>query len=135
MRAALLGLMFLVCVSGAASAQPASLPAPYMAGPTDAPGPASLAGTRWRVTVLWEGGNPANVVTWAEFEATGLLVYGYANGQTFRNGTWRQRGSVLVWEMNSMYQVGQGQIEGDRITGTSITVGGRTGHYVFDRQN
>jgi len=134
-RSVVLALAFLVCAARGAAAEPAPSPNPYLAAPANAPQQASLTGTRWRMTMNWDDGAPIGRWSWAEFQSDGTILYGYPDGQRFDNGRWRQRGSILVFDTNSMFLTGLGQIDGDTITGSSINVHGTRGTFVFERED
>lgn len=74
----------------------------------------SIAGT------LWVADDDGDVTTFY-FENDGTLSYTY-NGKSYRNGTWKQSGRTVSFEMNESYRTFSGTIEGDRITGSSQNV-------------
>ena len=97
------------------------------AGDRDVPRPApvnppkeveSVAGT------VWEGDDgPIAPDISIQFEAGGVLSYS-RNGASFRNGTWKQTGDSVYFEMNDKFQECQATIRGDRIEGDSWNVSG-----------
>ena len=78
----------------------------------------SLTGTEW----AGSDGPVAAVVTF-HFERGGVLAYSY-NGASYRNGTWKQNGNSLYFEMNNKFRECQATIHGGRIDGDSWNVNG-----------
>ena len=78
----------------------------------------SLLGTEW----TGSDGPVAAVVTF-HFERGGALFYSY-NGASFRNGTWKQKGTTLYFEMNNKFRECQATIHGGRIDGDSWNING-----------
>jgi hypothetical protein len=130
MLRALAALLILVWAPVSAFAEPPAAPDPYMVGPQDAPGPGSLAGTRWQVTLTWDDGGE-NEWAWAQFDPDGQLTYGYTDGRVFTNGRWRQRGAVVVWDTNSMFNTGLGYVAQGRMSGAMTNVRGQNGRWTF----
>ncbi len=78
----------------------------------------NLAGAEW----TGNDGAVAPVVVF-HFERCGVLAYSY-NGNSYRNGTWKQTGNSLYFEMNNKYRECQATIRGNRIEGDSWNVQG-----------
>jgi len=72
-----------------------------------------VAGTTW----LADDG-PLGQVTYF-FEPSGVLVYTYANGTQYRNGTWKQQGDQLYFEANQAYREFRAPIRSGKIVGPS----------------
>lgn len=77
-----------------------------------------LAGTVW----IGDDG-PVGRVQF-KFERSGILEYSY-NGRTYRNGTWRQTGGRLYFEMNQKYRECKGVVLGSTIRGESWNKAGQ----------
>ncbi|GIW81065.1 MAG: hypothetical protein KatS3mg105_2872 [Gemmatales bacterium] len=76
-----------------------------------------LTGTTW-------SGDGAVAYTIYVFERGGVLQYSY-NGNTYRNGTWKQHGPNVYFEANQKYWEFEGVIRGDVIVGKSWNRAGR----------
>ena len=85
----------------------------------EAPAMASVEGAAW-VGVDMPGGS---VVITIHFEKGSTLAYSY-NGASYRNGTWRQDGDHIYFEMNNKYRETRAILRGDRIVGDSWNVVG-----------
>jgi hypothetical protein len=79
----------------------------------------SVEGTEWSMP----GEGPGQMNITYRFERGGVLVYRY-NGQTYRNGTWKQDGNRLTFECNKKYRECRASVRGDRIEGDSWNVAG-----------
>lgn len=77
----------------------------------------NIVGTTW-------SGQDGEYQTTFRFEADGKLNYGYKNGH-FDNGTWKQTGNTIYFEMNDKYREFKGTFEGDKIEGDSWNVAGK----------
>jgi hypothetical protein len=75
----------------------------------------SLAGT------TWAGPETDGEFTTYTFEQDGTLAYKYSNGH-YRNGTWRQSGNTIYFEMNKRYAEYQGEISGDTMKGRAWNI-------------
>lgn len=75
-----------------------------------------LAGTTWK----GQGICGDTVYT---FEKDGRLTYSYGTS-CWRNGTWKQEGDKLYWEVNRKYAEFEGVVKGGVITGRSWNVAG-----------
>jgi hypothetical protein len=131
LKSALLALALLIAAPAAGFAEPPPPPNPYEAGPPDAPGPGSLAGTRWSAQMSWNDNTTGGLFAWVEFRPDGEMDYGYPDGRSFDNGRWRQRGSVITWDTNGMFNSALGFNSGDQISGTMTNVRGQTGRWSF----
>jgi hypothetical protein len=79
----------------------------------------------------WEGQTDFGVFV-VRFERGGVLSYTSRTG-THRNGTWQQKGSVILLQMNNHYADYRGEIRGDRITGDAKNVTGTTWRWEVKR--
>ena len=131
LKSALLALALLVAAPAAVFAEPPPAPDPYVQGPPDAPGPGSLAGTRWRAEMSWDDNDNGGLFAWVEFRPNGEMDYAYPNGSTYDNGRWRQHGSVITWDTNGMFNAALGYINGGQMSGTMTNVRGQTGRWTF----
>ena len=76
--------------------------------------PVKLEGTTWV-------GQDGEYVTTFRFDKGGVLTYAYVNG-TYRNGTWKQTGDKLYFEMNNKFREFRGTIKGEKIEGNSWNI-------------
>ncbi|MBX7053878.1 MAG: hypothetical protein K1X36_02905 [Pyrinomonadaceae bacterium] len=72
----------------------------------------------------WVGYDLDGVMTF-NFEKGGILSYRYG-GNSFRNGTWTQKGDVITFETNKRYRVFNGKLTDQTITGTSTNEADKT---------
>jgi hypothetical protein len=77
---------------------------------------------------MWEGQTDFGIFI-VRFESGGVLGYTSGSG-TFRNGTWQQKGNVILLEMNGHYADYRGVIRGDHIGGVAENVTGT--HWKWD---
>jgi hypothetical protein len=77
-----------------------------------------LEGTVWTGVDL-----PEKYFTTYRFEKNGKLVWSY-NGGKFTNGTWKQEGRTLTFQMNNNYRESRGTIKGNTIEFDSWNVRG-----------
>jgi outer membrane biogenesis lipoprotein LolB len=82
--------------------------------PKDAAAAPKLDDTEWT-------GLDDQAVTTIRFEKDGVLAYIY-NGHSYRNGTWKQDGKNLYFEMNDKYRECKATVTGDTIEGDSWNV-------------
>jgi hypothetical protein len=75
--------------------------------------PASIAGTEW---VGMD--NPERFIITYRFEEGGVVAYAYG-GNSYRNGTWKQDGKKVYFELNNKFRELEATIEGEVITGDS----------------
>jgi hypothetical protein len=80
----------------------------------------SVEGTEWSMN--GEGPDRWNITY--RFERGGVLSYGY-NGANYRNGTWRQTGDEIYFEVNQKYRECRLTLRGDRLEGESWNKAGR----------
>jgi len=131
LKSVLLALALIAAAPGAAFAAPPPSPNPYVQGPPDAAGPGSLAGTRWTAQMTWDDGTQGGLFAWVEFRSDGEMDYAYPDGTVYDNGRWRQRGSVVTWDTNGMFNAALGYINGNQMSGTMTNVRGQSGHWTF----
>jgi hypothetical protein len=81
--------------------------------------PPSVEGTEWVGPDL-----PEQFVTTYRFEKGGKLVYHY-NGTTYDNGTWKQDGDKVYFEVNDKYREAKLKIKGDTLSGDSWNTTGK----------
>jgi hypothetical protein len=86
-----------------------------------------LEGTTW-------SGDGVVAPTTYFFDKNGVLQYSY-NGNTYRNGTWKQEGESLYWESNQKYCEFKGKIEAAEIVGNAWNVRGGKWVLKFKPQN
>lgn len=86
-----------------------------------------LEGTTWM-------GDGVVAPTTYMFDKNGVLQYSY-NGNTYRNGTWKQDGEALYWECNNKYCEFKGKIEGVEIAGRAWNVRGGKWALKFKMEN
>ena len=93
---------------------------PVGAAPRRDPPPKAepLAGTTWSGT---DSDGAHYVFT---FEPDGTLAYTSPTG-SYRNGTWKQSGAAVSFEMNNHYSDYHGEIRGNTIAGRAGNVAGR----------
>jgi hypothetical protein len=75
------------------------------------------------------------LITTFRFEKGGVLAY-YYNGFTYRNGTWKQDGASVYFEMNKKFREFKGTVKGDEMTGDSWNKKGnkwQTAIYKYNR--
>jgi len=120
------------CVLGLAPASAQSFVSVCPAGASEA---APLAGQVWRGVAIMNGETPGEPhQQWdAEFRADGVLVYTYADGRRFDNGTWRQNDRVVMFETNGYFAVNMGTICGDTLEGERRNRRGERGTIRFTR--
>jgi hypothetical protein len=70
----------------------------------------------------WTGMDNQTVIT-VRFEKGGILAYKY-NGNSYRNGTWKQDGKELTFEMNGKFREYKATVTSDTIEGDSWNVAG-----------
>ena len=87
--------------------------------------PASLDDTAWF-------GDGIVAPTRYVFNADGTLTYTY-NGNTWRNGTWKQDSAKITWECNNKFCEFEGTLDGDEITGKAWNVASYRGELKFSR--
>jgi hypothetical protein len=73
--------------------------------------PRNIEGTTW-------AGQDGDTFTTFHFEKNGILAYQY-DGRFFRNGTWKQEGNKLYFEMNNRFRECRAVIRGNVIEGDS----------------
>lgn len=76
----------------------------------------SIAGTEWVGEDTVD-----NLITTYRFEKGGKLAYHY-NGQHYRNGTWKQTGAKVYFEINGQFREFDGKVSGDLLEGKSWNV-------------
>ncbi|HVS38700.1 MAG TPA: hypothetical protein VMS17_24300 [Gemmataceae bacterium] len=93
---------------------------PIKPRPADAkPAPiVNLAGSEWH-----GDDGPTTMDLIVQFEEGGVLAYSH-DGAMFRDGTWKQTGESLYFEMNDKYRECQATIHGDQIDGDSWNMAG-----------
>src|SRR5688500_15940829 len=72
----------------------------------------SLAGTSW------SGSDSTGEFRQYRFQSDGTLAYTTPKG-SFTNGTWKQSGATVTFEINNHYADYRGEIRGDTIEGTA----------------
>lgn len=87
--------------------------------PVETPTIVSVEGAAWAGVDMPEG----FVVTY-RFERDGVVAYSY-NGASYRNGTWRQDGDRIYFEMNGKYRECRATVRGDQIVGESWNRAGK----------
>lgn len=80
----------------------------------------------------WVGSNHEGELT-LEFRIGGILRYTAPSG-TWTNGTWRQVGNTVTFEMNDHYAEYTGQVRGTRISGTGHNRTGARWEWRAERQ-
>ncbi len=110
----------------------AGLAGPAAADPacTRLEGEPSLVGSRWAGPATWSDG--ANYDWTLLLRADCVVVYSYG-GETFSNGRWYQRGTLLVIDTNDSFAVYMGQALRGRASGTMYNQRGENGVWTFRR--
>jgi hypothetical protein len=89
-----------------------------------------LKGTTWTGTDIYVG--RTFVPYKYTFGADGILTYSY-QGNTYRNGTWRQNGNAVYMETNKKYSERVGLIEGSHIKGVGRNLVGQSWNWEASR--
>jgi hypothetical protein len=83
----------------------------------------------------WVGSDSSEkYITTFRFEKSGLLAY-YYNGVSYRNGTWKQNGASIYFEMNGKFREFKGTVKGDQISGDSWNKKGNKWETVIYKYN
>lgn len=116
----------LALVSGAVAS------APVEAQTISADEVASISGTRWTGSMIWNDGSRYDGTF--HFRADGVLVYGY-DGQTWDNGRWTQNERLVTFHTNTYYALYSGLTDGQRVRGTSYNRAGSEGTFDIRRSS
>ncbi|MDQ0465047.1 hypothetical protein QO010_002831 [Caulobacter ginsengisoli] len=107
----------------------ASVAAPALAaGCADPSAEFNLSGTTWTGYVRWDDGETHTLKL--KLRADCVAEYSY-DGNTYTNGRWVQRGSLIEWDTNDHYAVYLGEASAASIGGVIYNRAHDHGSWVF----
>jgi hypothetical protein len=120
------------------STEPAALPeysprVPVAPTPTNVAAEAPVSVASPLLGTTWSGIDSDGASYTYEFRAGGALHYTSPTG-TFDNGTWKQTGDHVAWEMNGHYSDYEGTIRRTLIEGKARNKAGHTWTWSLEKQ-